>query len=76
MEKRIENKCFVVGWTTRGHRGLAGNLFRYSRRIADYEEAFKKYSIISNKDRTVYCYLDERVEYSDGSVRRINVYHI
>ena len=75
MEMNIANEMFVVGWTTKGKRGLAGNMFRYTRRYPEFNEAYRKYLSVSNKERTVYCFLNKRIEYETGAVTIVRIYN-
>lgn len=73
MEKRIVNECFVVGWSTRGKHGLAGNVYRYSRRFPEFDEANAKFIAVQEKDRTIYAYIHKRIEYEDNAVRIVRI---
>ena len=67
---------FVVGWTTKGGRGLAGNLFRYTRRFNEFKDAYRKYLAVCVKEKTVYCFLNKRIEYEDGAVTIKKMYNL
>lgn len=76
MEKRIVDECFVVGWSTVGKRGLAGNFFRYSRRFPEYDEANAKFIAVQKKERTAYAYIHKRIEYDNNEVKIIRIDHM
>ena len=68
MEKTIEKIEWVVGWSTKqnnGHIRRTTNYFNFF----EMPQAISKYIKMSNKDRVIYCYINKRTQYADGSVR-------
>ena len=75
MEKIIEKIEWVVGWSTKqanNHIRRTTNYFGEK----EYNRAYSKYILMSNKDRVVYCYINRRIQYTDGSVKIERKYSI
>lgn len=66
---------YIVGWSTKQSNQ---HIRRTSNTFGEFEfqQALKKYLILSNRDRVIYCYLNIRKEYEDGSVEVKNLYHV
>lgn len=73
MEKEIVSITYVVGWSTKQAN-------THVRRTTNYfekrEDAEKKYIRVSNRDRVIYCYMNKRTEYNDGSVHLERIYWV
>lgn len=68
MEKTIAKIEWVVGWSTKQnntHIRRTTNYFEES----EYNKAYSKYLLVSNRARVIYCYMNRRIEYTDGSVK-------
>lgn len=75
MEKTITKTEYVVGWSTKQnnlHIRRTTNYFEES----EYNKAYSKYLLVSNRARVIYCYMNRRIEYTDGSVKLIQLYHL
>lgn len=75
MEKTIAKTEYVVGWSTKQnnqHIRRTTNYFEES----EYNKAYSKYLLVSNRARVIYCYMNRRIEYTDSSVKLVQLYHL
>lgn len=73
MEKTILEKGYIVGWSTKQantHIRVTTNRFGQF----EYIRAFAKYNLVSNRHNVIYCYMNKRTEYTDGSVKIERMY--
>lgn len=75
MEKTIAKTEYVVGWSTKQNNLHIRRTARYFNE-SEYDKAYSKYLILSNRARVIYCYMNRRIEYTDGSVKLIQLYHL
>lgn len=75
MEKIIEKIEWVVGWSTKQANTQIRRTTNYFGE-KEYNRAYSKYILMSNKDRVVYCYMNRRIQYTDGSVKIERKYSI
>lgn len=71
MEKEIARINYVVGWSTKQANTFIRRSVRY---FETYADAFEKYIAVGKKKRVIYCYLNKRTEYTDGSVKIERIY--
>lgn len=75
MEKTIAKTEYVVGWSTKQpntHIRRTTNYFVES----EYNKAYSKYLLVSNRARVIACYMNRRIEYTDGSVKLERMYNV
>lgn len=75
MEKTIAKTEYVVGWSTKQnnqHIRHTANYFEES----EYNKAYSKYLLVSNRGRVISCYINRRIEYTDGSVKIVRLWNI
>lgn len=75
MEKTIAKSEYVVGWSTKQNNLHIRRIVRYFSE-SEYDKAYSKYLLVSNWARVIYCYMNRRIEYTDGSVKLIQLYHL
>ena len=75
MEKTIAQKGYVVGWSTKQANTHIRRTTNYFGEF-EYVRALSKYTLVSNRHNVVYCYMNRRIEYTDGSVKLVRMYHV
>lgn len=68
MEKTIAKIEYVVGWSTKQNNT---HIRRTTNRFgeSEYNKAYSKYLWLTNRDRVIFCYMNQRTEYTDGLVK-------
>lgn len=75
MEKTIAKIEWVVGWSTKQANTHVRRTTNYFGEF-QYNDAYSKYILVSNRHNVIYCYLNKRIEYADGSVKIERKYHL
>ena len=75
MEKTIAKIEWVVGWSTKQANTHVRRTTNYFGEF-QYNDAYSKYILVSNRHNVIYCYLNKRIEYTDGSVKIVRKYHL
>lgn len=75
MEKIVVKTEWIVGWSTKQSNT---NVRTTTNKFGEFEymQAYCKYIKLSNKHNVIYCYLNMRKEYTDGSVEITPIYHV
>ena len=73
MERTIEKIEWVVGWSTKQNNLHIRRTTNYFDEC-DFNKAYAKYLLMSNKSHVIYCYMNKRVQYADGSVKLERIY--
>lgn len=75
MEKTIAKIEWVVGWSTKQANTHVRRTTNYFGEF-QFIRALSKYTLVSNRHNVIYCYLNKRIEYTDGSVKIERKYHL
>ena len=75
MEKKIAKTEYVVGWSTKQNNTHIRRTTNYFGEF-EYIRALSKYNLVANRARVIYCYMNRRIEYTDGSVKLVQLYHL
>ena len=75
MEKTIAQKGYVVGWSTKQNNLHIRHTTNYFGEF-EYIRALSKYNLVANRDKVISCYMNRRIEYTDGSVKLERMYHV
>lgn len=75
MEKKIAKTEYVVGWSTKQKNLHIRRIVRYFNE-SEYDKAYSKYLFVSNCARVNYFYMNRRIEYTDGSIKLVQLYHL
>ena len=75
MEKTIAKIEWVVGWSTKQNNLHIRRTTNYFGEF-EFVRAMSKYILMSNRSKVIACYLDKRIEYTDGSVKLERKYNI
>ena len=75
MEKIIAKTEYVVGWSTKQNNLHIRRTTNYFGEF-EYICALSKYNLVANRDKVIYCYMNRRIEYTDGSVKIERMYHV
>ncbi len=75
MEKTIAKTEYVVGWSTKQNNLHIRRTTNYFGEF-EFSRAYSKYILLSNRTKVISCYMDRRIEYSDGSVKIVRLWNI
>lgn len=75
MEKTIAKIEWVVGWATKQTNNHVRRTRNYFGEF-QFNDAYSKYILVSNRHNVIYCYLNKHIEYADGSVKIEYKHHL
>lgn len=75
MEKTIAKTEYVVGWSTKQNNLHIRRTTNYFGEF-EFNRAYSKYLLVSNRKKVIFCYMNRRIEYTDGSVKIVRLWNI
>lgn len=74
MEKTIAKTEYVVGWSTKQNNLHIRHTTNYFGEF-EFNRAYSKYLLVSNRKKVISCYMNRRIEYTDGSVKIVRLWN-